>query len=780
MSDLRLSGYGAASDHMPKGMVQPSTGPVGQTEIYGALPFEVAEYQRRCAAVRDVMGQRGLDALVVVDPGNMYYLTGYDGWSFYLPQAVVVFAADEQPYWIGRPQDKYGARLTTWLEESHIRDYSETLVHARDGHPMATVAELVREVLVKAGRVALEMDAHYFTAKGYEVLRSGLSQDELVDARELVNWCRAIKTPAEIDYMRKAAKLASAAMAVATDVIAVGQRECDAAGAIANAQYRGVGEIIGDYPAIVPLIPSRERARAAHLTWTDRRYEEGDAVNVELSGCVRRYHAPLARSFCLGRPPAELQRLGKAVRDGLTAAIAAIRPGETAESVEAAWRATLRQHGFSKESRLGYSVGIGYPPDWGEHTVSLRPGDKTALVEGMAFHVIGGMWLSELGLELSETVVVTESGSEVLTEFERDLIVKNSRRGHREGTGNRASNGTRWVDSDAPLAHVSGGYSAEGPTFHDVLEARDRLSEYESPTPMVVLDEFSSKLDAQVVLKMESMNHVGSFKWRGALNKMLSVPRDQLERGVVTYSTGNHGFAMAEWAKRLGAPAYVCVPQDVGAAKLERLRDLEVAVETDSLDQNQAAERCYQLAEERGLTVIPPFDDPYVIAGQGTIGLEVLEQVPDVDVVVVPASGGGLLSGIALSIRASRPDVRIVGVCAENASEMWASVRAGQPVAVEESATLADSLRGGLGVSNRYTFNLIKDLGVEVVKVSESDIKRAMRTLLLERGMVVEGAGAVGLAALSAGELNVTGKKVVVVVTGRNVDADSVSNLLRR
>ncbi len=761
-------------------MSLPNSGSRKQVIDEWELPFSRQEYQLRCAKVRSSMEQRGLDALVVSDPSNMFYLTGYDGWSFYLPQAVVLFAIDEQPYWIGRPQDKYGARLTTWLEDDHIRDYSEKLVHAKGEHPGATIAGLIREMQADAGRIGLEMDAHYFTARGCEVVRLGLPKAELVDSEELVNWCRVVKTPSEIEYMRKAAKVASAAMAVATQVISPGERECDAAAAIVRAQYQGVGDIMGEYPAIVPLIPSRQRALAAHLTWTDRRYQEGDAVNIELSGCVRRYHAPLARTLCIGRPSAELFSLGRAVQEGLDAAISAMRPGETAEGVEAAWRAALERHGYTKESRLGYSVGIGYPPDWGEHTISLRSGDTTVLTVGMAFHIIGGMWLKEQGLELSETVVVTESGSEVLTEFERSLIVKEPRRARWQGVATRESNLTREMEHKSlSVTDPADLTKASMPNYLDVLEAGDRLSGHASPTPTLVFDELSSKLGAEIVLKMESMSDVGSFKWRGALNKILSLPSEVAKRGVVTYSTGNHGVAMAEWARRLGIPAQVCVPKDVGAKKLERLRGLGVRIDMDSLDQDQAASRCYELARETGATVIPPFDDPHVIAGQGTIGLEILTQLPDLDAVVVPVSGGGLVSGIGLAVRAYRPDVRIIGVCAENAAAMYASIQVGRVIAVEESATLADSLRGGLGAPNNYTFDLVSDLGIEMVQVSEVDIEEAMRTLLQTSGLIVEGAGAVGLAAIMAADLDLAGKKVVVVVSGRNVDADSISNLLR-
>lgn len=386
------------------------------------MVFPPEEYAQRVRRVRDAMEPRGLDVLVVSDPANMYYLTGYDGWSFYVPQAVVMVEGEETPHWIGRPMDANGARLTTGLDELHVHGYPEELVQSSIAHPMDAIAELVRELGYRRARVGVEMDAYYFTAASYERLRSGLPDAALVDADLLVNWCRAVKSPLEIQMMRSAAHIASQAMTVAAGAIVPGARECDAAASIVAAQYAGLSDMPGDYPAIVPLIPSQERTSAAHLTWTDRRYEKGDVVNVELAGCVHRYHAPLARTFPLGPPTPQLDDLAKVVAEGMDAAISAVRPGATCADVESSWRAVLSRFGYEKASRLGYSVGIGYPPDWGEHTASFRRGDETELVPGMAFHLIAGMWMDDHGLEISETITVDDSGCDVLTVFPRPFI----------------------------------------------------------------------------------------------------------------------------------------------------------------------------------------------------------------------------------------------------------------------------------------------------------------------------------------------------------------------
>jgi len=395
----------------------------GESVASAARSFGDGEFEARLRRVRATMGERDLAALVVSDPANMYYLSGYDGWSFYVPQALVVTPEGTLPFWIGRPQDANGARLTTNLDEEHIRCYPESYVQSSDHHPVDGLVELLCELGCDSGRVGVEMDAYYFTAASWERLRGGLPRASFSDATLLVSWCRFVKSPAELDLMRQAAKVAARAMATAHEVIKPGVRECEAAARITAAQFEGVDGVAGDYPAIIPLIPSRERTAASHLTWVDRRYTAGDVVNLELSGCVRRYHAPLARTLFLGDPPAVLADLAKVVEEGVGAALEAIRPGATCSAVEAAWRSVLTRHGYRKESRLGYSVGIGYPPDWGEHTASLRQEDTTVLVPGATFHLMAGMWMEDHGFELSETLAVSEDGAEVLTSYPRRLLV---------------------------------------------------------------------------------------------------------------------------------------------------------------------------------------------------------------------------------------------------------------------------------------------------------------------------------------------------------------------
>ena len=385
--------------------------------------FDEAEYERRVTQTKDRLREEDLDAIVVADPANMNYLTGYDGWSFYVHQAVVVTPERDEPVWIGREMDANGARATTHLSEDSIRAYSDDHVHSPyDLHPMDYVAGVLEDLEVADGRIGLEMDASYFTAKSYTRLQENLPEAAFEDATLLVGWVRITKSEQELAYMREAARISEHAMQAGLDAIEEGVPEYEAAAAIYDALITGTEAYGGDYPSIVPLMPSGDHTGTPHLTWTDRPFEDGDPVIIELSGCRHRYHSPLARTTFVGDPPAKLAETAEIVVEGLEAALDAAEPGVTCEAVENAWRETIAQYGLEKADRIGYSMGLGYPPDWGEHTASLRPGDDTVLEEDMTFHMIPGIWTDELGVEISETFHVTGSGAETLAEFPRQLF----------------------------------------------------------------------------------------------------------------------------------------------------------------------------------------------------------------------------------------------------------------------------------------------------------------------------------------------------------------------
>ncbi len=388
--------------------------------------FHQEEYLERIEKTKQRMLDAGMDVLVVSDPANMNYLTGYDGWSFYVPQVVVVATDLAAPLWIGRGMDVAGARHTTFLNEEHIIGYPDDYVQNPVKHPLNFVADEIKRRGWEKRDIGVEMDAYYFSARGFLALQEDLPRARIKDANLLVSWVRLIKSDGEIGYMKEAGKISEKVMQTALNHISPGVRECDAVAAVYQAQMAGMPEFGGDYPAIVPMMPTGEKTSAPHLTWTDEPYQNNQSVNLELAACRHRYHAPLARTAYLGKnPPQKLASLAAHTVEGLNLTLEAIKPGLRCEEVELVWRQHIAKAGLEKESRIGYAMGLNYPPDWGEHTASLRPGDKTVLAPNMTFHMILGMWMDNYGFECSESFRVTESGCETLADFPRKLFIIN-------------------------------------------------------------------------------------------------------------------------------------------------------------------------------------------------------------------------------------------------------------------------------------------------------------------------------------------------------------------
>lgn len=386
--------------------------------------FDRSEYETRLERTKASMQAEGVEVLLCHDTANMHYLTGYDGWSFYTPQCVVVALELDEPLWIGRGIDGNGARVTTYLKEENIYPYGDDYVQTRLKHPMNFAADVLKARGLDRGSIGLEMDSYYFSPAGYEALQNDLPNASFVNAEALVNWIRCIKSPAEIELMRQAARILERVMEVAFEQVRPGVRQCDAAAAIYQAGISGTPEYGGDYTAIVPMLPTGIGTSTPHLTWSDEPFKEGEATILELAGCRRRYHCPQARTVFIGEPPQSLVDAANWVVEGIAAAFDFIKPGVTAEEVERVWRDTIARHGLIKESRCGYSTGLNYPPDWGEHTISLRPGDTTVLQPNMTLHFMPGIWMDDWGIEISECFRVTEDGCEPFANTPRELIIK--------------------------------------------------------------------------------------------------------------------------------------------------------------------------------------------------------------------------------------------------------------------------------------------------------------------------------------------------------------------
>jgi threonine dehydratase len=311
------------------------------------------------------------------------------------------------------------------------------------------------------------------------------------------------------------------------------------------------------------------------------------------------------------------------------------------------------------------------------------------------------------------------------------------------------------------------------PHLADIGRAAERIAGIATRTPMI---DSLNLADGAVSLKLESVQPTGSFKIRGAASRILSIPETDRPRGVVTASTGNHGRAVAHVARTLGIDATVCVSEGVPAGKIAALQSLGCELLVDGASQTEALANAQRLVADRGMTLIHPFDDPDVIAGQGTIGIELLEQVPDMTTVLVPLSGGGLAAGVATAIKESNPSIRVIGISMRRAAVMAASLSAGEPLDMPERPTLADSLQGGIGLDNRYTFDIVQQHVDEVVLVDEPEIWHGMKLALQRHRLVLEGGAAVGLGALHSGKVVPTGP-TAVICTGSNVEPRHLAEL---
>ena len=385
-------------------------------------PFSPEEYQRRLNTVRSSMEQRELDALVIGDPDNMNWLTGFDAWSFYVPQVMLV-RHDVDPIWMGRNMDAGAVALTTYLNPDSVKPYAEDYVQRVDVHPMDVVAGFIKDMGFGGKNIGYEGDTYYFSPKALSCLQRGVPDATWIDADLLVAWCRVIKSDAEVEMIRRAARLAEGAMTTAYECIAPGVRQCDLMAKVLAAQVGGNNEHGGDLTALSPLLLAGKAASTAHPMWTDEPFTDGQTVALELGGTCKRYNAGLARTVQLGKGPRKVFATADAVCEGMAAVLDVLKPGVLAGDVHQAWQHVLNKHGLVKDSRIGYSIGVGYAPDWGERTVSLRAGETTEIRQNMTLHIILGMWMDDWGLEVSETVAVTSGGAECLTQFDRAVFV---------------------------------------------------------------------------------------------------------------------------------------------------------------------------------------------------------------------------------------------------------------------------------------------------------------------------------------------------------------------
>ncbi|GGA93252.1 M24 family metallopeptidase [Agarivorans gilvus] len=390
------------------------------------LPFTKKEYQQRVKKVKSIMQQQRIDVMVATDPGNMNWLTGYDGWSFYVHQGVIISLDMEEPIWFGRAMDRNAALLKCFMQRDNLVGYPEKYVQNIDEHPMTWIGENIFQKNGWSGCViATERDNYYYSAEAHFRLAATLPNANLVNANNLVNWVRGVKSKKEIEYMRIAGSITEKIHRRILDTVSAGIPKSHVVSQIYETAIAGVDGHGGDYPSIVPLLPSGADASASHITWDERPFKRNEATFFEISGCYKRYHAPMSRTIFMGKPPQKFLDAEKALIEAIDAGLAVAKPGNLTADIANAIDSVMLKYGIDRNgARCGYPIGVSYPPDWGERTCSLRSSDLTVLESGMTFHLMPGVWQDDWGMEITESIHITDSGVELLSNFPRKLFIK--------------------------------------------------------------------------------------------------------------------------------------------------------------------------------------------------------------------------------------------------------------------------------------------------------------------------------------------------------------------
>jgi Xaa-Pro aminopeptidase len=380
------------------------------------LPFSLAEYQSRLAKVREGLDRRGIDACLISIPENIYYLTGFTSTGYYMYQTLIL-PREGEPMFVTYLEEKINVIRRSWMDRYMTYSVIED--------PIEVTFRAVREMGLEDKVLAIEESGFFFPIRTYKQLVSRLPRARWVDGSGVVEQARLVKSEAEIGYIRKGAKAAMEGMKAAIAAIARGKTENDLAAEVYGATLRHGSE----YPGSPPYVVSGERSGLPHGTWEGRVLRDGDIIFLEHSGCIKRYSAAMMRTCFLGKPPDVVRRTADIILTGIQKAIDTIRPGATSGEVDAACRQTILGAGFNDYTHeTGYSIGVAYPPGWNEsHIMNLHPGDDTVLVPNMVFHLVPSLIIAEMNghVGFSDTVVVTETGCEVLTntEVERRLYV---------------------------------------------------------------------------------------------------------------------------------------------------------------------------------------------------------------------------------------------------------------------------------------------------------------------------------------------------------------------
>ena len=390
----------------------------------GRRRFTQDEYFHRQKITRESMQAKGIDLLIVYDPANMNWLSGYDGWSFYVHQGLVI-GTDGELFWFGRGIDRNGAKLTTDLDDQDIIAYPDHYVQSPDIHPMEYLAGILKERKLHNKKIGLEKDNYYFSARAAESLYTSLPDANFTDNTALVNWLRAVKSDQEIEYISTAGKIITNVYEHIMQVLTPEMRKNELAAEISHSAILGVDGAYGDYTSIVPLLGLREEAAASHMTWDSEVIGNDSGMFIEIAAAHARYHCPCSRTLFMGKPTKPYLEAEKVINECIEVTLEVFKPGNTCGEVANKFFGTLKKHGYEKDNRSGYSIGLSYPPDWGERTMSIRKNDTSILEENMVFHFMPALWFDDWGFETTESIVVSDQGGQCISNVPRQLLVKN-------------------------------------------------------------------------------------------------------------------------------------------------------------------------------------------------------------------------------------------------------------------------------------------------------------------------------------------------------------------
>ena len=391
-------------------------------EFGNKIIFKKEEFKGRLSKIKAEMIKERLDILLIASPANQFYITGYDGWSFYTPQMVIIDINSEQPMWLGRAMDAVGAKFTSYLKKENIIPYPDEYVASKDRHPINYLCKIIKKKKWGKKRIGVEMDDYYYTAKWHSILEKELPNVKFIDAFLLVNWVRMVKSIKEIQYMKEAGQIANLAMKKTMNKVKPGIRQCDVIAELYKATTRGTNKVGGTFTCKPPNAMVGKYCSAPHLSWTDDKLKKNEIFYIELGGAKHRYHVPLARCIFTGKAPKKIIEISKVINEGLNSVLDKAKPGVTGHELEKSWKKVISKYGIKKDSRIGYPVGIGYPPTWGELTTSFRKDDFNVLKENMTFHCIPALWMKNYGIVISETFRITKNGAERLTNYPQKLF----------------------------------------------------------------------------------------------------------------------------------------------------------------------------------------------------------------------------------------------------------------------------------------------------------------------------------------------------------------------